>query len=45
MDKHYWVALYADDTYDELYNTKDGAKQWIQANRPNKKLRRLILDD
>lgn len=45
MDKHYWVALYADGTYDELYNTKDGAIQWIKEHRTHTQLKRLVLDD
>ena len=45
MDKHYWVALYTDGTYDELYNTKDGAIQWIKEYRPHTQLKRLVLDD
>lgn len=45
MDKHYWVALYADGTYDELYNTQDGAIQWIKEHRPHTQLKRLVLDD
>ena len=45
MDKHYWIALYTDGTYDELFNTMQGVLDWLKENRPYKILKRLVLDD
>ena len=44
MGKHYWIVLYTDGTYDQLYNTREGAMQWVNERHANK-FRRLILDD
>lgn len=45
--KAYWVVLFFDGTYTELYNTRSGVTAWLNEHIPERRLKgyRLIRRD
>jgi len=37
-NKSYWVVLFFDGTYTELYNTREGAVAWLKEHIPERRL-------
>ncbi len=44
-DKYNWIACYDDGTYDTLYNTEQGAREWIKVYQPYKRISLLVKND
>lgn len=43
--KHYWIILFNDGTYKELFGTETHVEEWVSAHYPQQGYRKIIWDN